>query len=235
MRYREIIHEADDPANFWTKPDKLAWWMQYASRMRFKSPQEAQEWMLGRLEYSDRQSHVGLFGGPNGTAVNQAIARQTPTFKTSEGYKIGARPKLSRARVDKLGSPTPEGSAPNVDWTAQDLPDTVRRVSKESILKDYVPVADRTKVTVYAAYVPNGDVPDEQLAEENPDENDEDGGSYDWDEMQRDATFPPLKLQVDRRGKVTIIDGNHRTRFWRETGFDCFPAWVIDYRPVKRG
>jgi hypothetical protein len=60
--------------------------------------------------------------------------------------------------------------------------------------------------------------------------------NYDWSEMQSQRSDPPpIKLMVRRNGKIVIVDGNHRINFWREGGYEYFPAWVIDYRQWATG
>lgn len=220
--------EAKSPEAYWT-PDTIAWWQKPSQT--FKSPQEARAWMFRYLEHSDRQPHAHLFGGVNGPNANQIITDHMPLYRDRRGFHIGNKPKISRARMPMIGTEQPEGSAPDVAWYDQDLQDSGRHVSPASIARDYVREADRQRVTVYPAYVPRGDIPDEICAEEECD--DEDGGSYDWDQFRFRGSPPPIKLLVKRDGTIEIVDGNHRLRWWREQGYDDIPAWVIDYRPVK--
>jgi hypothetical protein len=233
-----MLCEADNPATYWTLKN-IEYWTRFTNSLIFKTPQEARDWLFRRLEHGDRQSHASLFG-INGTEVNRAIADQAPVFRgknddprgsPSSGYKIGGKPRISTKRVPRLGMVDPEGSAPSVDWSSPDLQDTSSRVTEQTILRDYVAEKDRAKVTIYAAYVPASDVPNARLVELE-DEEDDDGGGYDWSEFSPRGVFPPLKLKVERDGKVIILDGNHRTHYWGEVGFDYYPAWVIDYRRV---
>lgn len=142
---------------------------------------------------------------------------------------------------------------PSVSWTERDLQDTGTRVTPETILRDYGD--GDTEARVYQRWVPIEDMPTPILAEEENaaparsrfhqeplpgeeaedldadlDAGDDDSLSYDWSEYSAHNTFPPVKLDVDRNGKLSIIDGNHRTRFFEEAGFDYVPAWVIDHR-----
>ena len=175
-----------------------------------------------------------LFGA-NGTEKNRGIADTIPLFKAGRKIKVGMKPKVSRAKQPKIGTMEPEGTAPDVDWNHQDLQDSVRHVTSASIIRDYVPERERGRVTVYPAYVASEQVPHEVCAEEECDDDDEeDGGGYDWDEFSFHGTFPPAKLSVDRHGKIHIVDGNHRIRYWRsQRSYQSIPAWVIDYRRVK--
>jgi len=60
-------------------------------------------------------------------------------------------------------------------------------------------------------------------------------GGYGWDELQRRGSPPPLKIRIDKNGKVTLMDGNHRLAFWRDRGFSEVPVYAIDERPVTGG
>lgn len=118
---------------------------------------------------------------------------------------------------------------PNVDFGKQDLQDAApgARVTAETVLRAYMPRLDRARV--YSAYVPVEVMPEPQLAEQ--DEVDDDGCScgYPWEDFRiGHRPFPPVKLHRDRGGRLTILDGNHRTLFWAESGYTHIPAWVID-------
>lgn len=219
-------------AHLWWNSERTEWYSRYASAHEFKNEHECREWLFRHLEHQDKQSYASLFG-INGPDINHSIADNAPIFKSPEGFKIGRKAKPSRKLAKRLGTPGPTGSAPNVDYHAIDLQDANEPVSIESILCNYVPSRDRNKVTVYAAYVPRGLVPDAQLAEDM-DDDEEMHGAYDWSQFNARGTYPPLKLQVDRLGNVTIMDGNHRAYYWSQLGFECFPAWVVDYRLISK-
>lgn len=224
--------EADNPETFWQKPGSTEWWQ--ALLPRLNNEQAVRDWMFQRLERADREPHASLFGGPNGPEINRKIADVMPLYRTRQGIMIGNRPKVSRARQPMIGTESPEGSAPEVDWHHQDLQDRSRYVTSETIKRDYVVEKDRNRVTVYSAYVPSSDIPDEICAEEHCDDDDDDGGGgYDWEQFRFRGAFPPAKLEVKRSGEIVIVDGNHRIRWWRQNDYDDIPAWVIDYRRVK--
>lgn len=120
-----------------------------------------------------------------------------------------------------------EGDAPDVNWYDRDLQDS-GKVTRESILATYGNPKAKTVPVVYQRYIDLNDL-DEKLVEEE-DADDVDPAGYDWSEFDRRGTFPPIKVDVGADSKPNIIDGNHRVRFWRETGFEYAPAWVLDYR-----
>lgn len=143
------------------------------------------------------------------------------------------RPVTGRAAppVEPIGLATEDlpyrARTPNVGWERQDLQDTARRVTAESVRKDYGKPGD----AVYTAWIPIEDMPSPELAEEHPDvAGEEDAPTYDWSEFDKRATFPPAKVRITPEGKYEIMDGNHRTQFWEQAGFDHVPAWVIDER-----
>jgi hypothetical protein len=156
---------------------------------------------------------------------------------------VDAPMNLVRQRLqppkERLGTENQEGRAPAVDWYAQDLQDS-GRVTEASLLRDY---NEGKPALVYQSYIDVNDIPDPVLAEEEDrkrggDEEDDEGSGYDWEELRMSGnrrSTPPIKVRVTPRGKVEILDGNHRLRFWQEQGYDSYPAWVIDQRKGKLG
>ena len=43
-------------------------------------------------------------------------------------------------------------------------------------------------------------------------------------------TAPPIKVRVNPKGEMEIMDGNHRAKLWEEANMTHAPAWVIDER-----
>lgn len=145
-------------------------------------------------------------------------------------------------------------SYPAVDFEKQDLQDSVKRVTAKSVKLDY---GNRLSV-VYPAMVPVDLVPSPRLAEEEnktdcdscegtgvvavEDDDTEEcyfcHGSgelsleYDWSELQMSGrkSIPPAKLKVDKNGKISILDGNHRITYWMANDMELIPAWVVDQR-----
>jgi hypothetical protein len=164
--------------------------------------------------------------------------------KKPKGKKTPTKPMPS-AVADDDGDDEPEGlprigekpdryggaKVPDVDFDSRDLQDSGKRVTEATILKDYGP--KNGKAVVYQATVPMSDIPSPILAEEQDDEY-ADGEGYDWSEYTGRSTFPPVKLGVSPEGKIHIIDGNHRLKWWEDNNYTHAPAWVIDERPGVR-
>src|SRR3989442_9795695 len=43
-------------------------------------------------------------------------------------------------------------------------------------------------------------------------------------------TAPPIKVRVNPKGEMEIMDGNHRAQLWEDANMTHAPAWVIDER-----
>jgi hypothetical protein len=199
-------------------------WTDYAKNMSFDTEQEARDWTFRKKQQSDEQ--YGYLFGKAGPEKNRAFADSLHIRKEGKKFKIGAKVKEPVSK-ERLGAEEPEGNSPAVDWSGQDLQDSGKSVDEESILKDY---GSGKPGKVYRAYV-DPSILEPKLAEE--DDEDEDSATYDWDELDRSrgrAPVPPAKILVRANGKVEIIDGNHRIKYWQNHGFDSIPAWVIDRR-----
>jgi len=113
---------------------------------------------------------------------------------------------------------------PPVDLSLQDLQDSSRRVTAATVRRDYAP--RRGCYRVYPAYVYFEDLPAPRLVEEEGSWDDDWGGGYDWSEIARGGTYPPVKILV-RGGRVEILDGNHRLTAWAESGYNAALMWVV--------
>jgi hypothetical protein len=124
----------------------------------------------------------------------------------------------------------PRGSkTPDVDWNEQDLQDSAKAVSEQTIAKDYGPKRKGAKFSVYKAHIPMEDLPSAKIVEE---EDPEFEGS-DWRENYQGllrSTTPPIKVRVNPKGEMEILDGNHRAQLWSDANMTHAPAWVIDER-----
>jgi ParB-like nuclease family protein len=110
----------------------------------------------------------------------------------------------------------------DVDFDKPDLQDTAKRVTADSIRKDYVREKDRNKVSVYKSYIPMEDLPTPKFvskAEANFERQD-----------YQPRVGSPIKVDIHPNGSVNILDGNHRVTVWDEQGQQYAPAWVIDHR-----
>src|SRR5207245_8622258 len=59
----------------------------------------------------------------------------------------------------------------------------------------------------------------------NPEEAEFDRGEY-----AAPRVGVPIKVRVTPKGKLEILDGNHRAQVWEEQGHEYAPAWVVDER-----
>lgn len=110
----------------------------------------------------------------------------------------------------------------DVDFDHPDLQDTEKRVTAESIKKDYVRAKDRKKVSVYQSYIPMEDLPTPKFVDEQEE-------SFDREDY-RPNVGSPIKVDIHKNGSVNILDGNHRVQVWGDNEMEYAPAWVIDHR-----
>jgi hypothetical protein len=140
------------------------------------------------------------------------------------------KPQVKHEPVGIHGDDVPRGSnVPDVDWQEQDLQDTAKNVTPESIAKDYGPKRKNAKFSVYQSHIPMEDLPSAKIAEEE----DAEFSDYDWRENYQGLTHgitPPIKVRVTPKGVMEILDGNHRARLWEDAGMTHAPAWVMDER-----
>jgi hypothetical protein len=160
----------------------------------------------------------------------------TGDLPASEGASAAERktPRLKEGR--RLGAEEPNGTAPDVDWSSQDLQDNARTITAESIRQTYANSGDRMEPVVYQSYVALNAL-EETLSEEEEEAEElsplwiEDAGS-----RPSRSVWTPIKIAVHGDAgnvRVEILDGNHRVKFWRDhLDFDEAPAWVLDYRSV---
>jgi hypothetical protein len=222
--------EAEKTAEAPLLSDKeLEGWSKYLQHRGFGSEPELRDWFHRRLEDDDKQ-YGGFLHRTRGPEKNRAIADWVPIYRERREYKLGRKPKAEPVSRERLGSATPEGDYPSVDFYRRDLQDS-GPVTEESILRDYN-YPKKRRAIVYKAYVPLESVPSPVLAEEEEElEDEEDRATYPWEDFGIGRRpFPPAKLLVQPDGKVVISDGNHRIRHWADSGHDTIPAWVIDQR-----
>lgn len=121
----------------------------------------------------------------------------------------------------------------NVDFSARDLQDSEKKVTPETILKDYAPdlgekgYARDKNFSVYKSYIPMEDLPSAKFGE--PEEG-FDPSEFDREEYRSPRIGVPIKVVVHANGSLGILDGNHRAQVWEEQGQQYAPAWVIDRR-----
>src|SRR6266436_5086981 len=117
----------------------------------------------------------------------------------------------------------------DVDFSAQDLQDTAKKVTPETIRKDYA--GGKKDVSVYQAHIrmenlPSAKFPERELGEEGMGDPEE----FDRSDYSRPRTGVPIKVAVNKDGSMEILDGNHRAKVWEEQNHEYAPAWVVDRR-----
>lgn len=113
-----------------------------------------------------------------------------------------------------------------VDWDAPDLYGgswDENRVRHELGIKGDHPV-------IYRSFIELSDL-NEVLAEEE----EGDPEAYDWTEFQTGRSSPPpiVVVRQAKDNKLVVMDGNHRTRFAKERGFEYIGGWVYDEALTK--
>lgn len=204
----------------------VEYWSRQADGREFKTEKEARDWLFERLEYGDKQPYVKDMGWFHGPEKNRAKADSIPLYRENRKFRIGNKPPVSKERI---GAAQPDGKTPAVDWYAHDLQDS-GKVSEDSFLRDY---NEGKKALVYRAYVDPDEMPNPVLAEQEDAEDSDDEAGYDWDYLRMSGdrrSVPPMKIRVTPKGKVEILDGNHRLKLWQDRGYSSYPAWVIDQR-----
>ncbi len=117
----------------------------------------------------------------------------------------------------------------DVDFSAQDLQDSAKKVTPETIRKDYA--GGDKNVSVYQAHIPMEDLPSPKFPErEAGEEGMGDPEEFDRSDYSRPRTGVPIKVAVNKNGSMEILDGNHRAKVWEEQNHEYAPAWVIDRR-----
>ena len=126
--------------------------------------------------------------------------------------------------VHKIGlSPDEEYSEMPVNWNEPDIQCTGTWNIKT--VREFAGLP-KTFVAIYKSIIDVNEL-DPQLAEEDPEFNDE--GGYDWSEFRmRKRGFPPIVVRRVTSGKIVLMDGNHRTKWAQESGYNTISAWVVD-------
>jgi hypothetical protein len=193
---------------------EIANWRGYYSRRTWPDAETALREMREKAERENAKT--ASFFPPTDLSIFEELA-----FVKAPGGKV----KVSQrgANVGKRApvqiSEEPLGSAPDVAWDARDL---INSGTPESAMQNY----GRGKGRAYQGYIKESDLPKEKMA----------GGrqSYGWDELESGGAPPPATVRISPNGAVSIMDGNHRIRFWRDKGFEDIPVFVIDERGASK-
>lgn len=146
----------------------INYWSGYGANQRFKSEQEARDWVFYQLQRGDKE---WSFCGVSGEEKNRSTADAMPVYRDGRVFRLGNKPSVSKER---LGTKEPDGNYPRVDFYSADNQDS-GAVSDKSILRDYNGGAP---ACVYQSYVPVNEIPEPILAEESGDlPEDERGGT----------------------------------------------------------
>lgn len=181
---------------------------------------------------ADAQSHIKrcirednerypMFGPTDESIVDQLELTRAAGGKVKiKANRAIPLPKLA----NPIGQDGPQGSVPNVSWHARDNCDDG---TPASVMGEY---GRNGKGRIYQAWIDLCDLP-------SPTGEDITDGRLDGDsgarfELSIRGGPPPVKVRVTARGKLEILDGNHRLAWWAEQGFDTVPAYVIDERPA---
>jgi hypothetical protein len=165
----------------------------------------------------------------------KAETKSALDFSSIPGHTVvsPAKTKPAPKTVEPAGiheDDVPRGAkTPDVDWSDQDLQDSAKTVTAETIAKDYGPKRKGAKFSVYKSHIPMEDLPSAKIAEEE----DAEFQDSDWRENYQgliQSTTPPIKVRVNPKGDMEILDGNHRAQLWSEADMTHAPAWVIDER-----
>jgi hypothetical protein len=106
------------------------------------------------------------------------------------------------------------------DWDRDDI--QMCSVWNENTVRKFLGLP--RDAVVYKALIPLGDLRERLVEEEDPE-----GGTYDWSELNSRRTNPPPIVVIRKKDKtLSIADGNHRVRYWTERGYHDAMAWVYD-------
>lgn len=155
--------------------------------------------------------------------VNTPPPKEPPTGKPSLPEDEEPKHEPVGLHVDDLPR---RARYQDVDFSAQDLQDSGKKVTAETIRKDYA--GGDKNASIYQAHIPMEDLPSPQFVKD--DEFDESNfDREDYRQAPRSGGVP-IKVEVDKDGKMTIMDGNHRAKVWEEQDHEYAPAWVVDRR-----
>lgn len=91
MRLYEFFNNLTEDDNQYTiSKQDLDHYSRYYSKLNFKTPEEARDYIFRNLEHSDRQSFSQVTG-INGPEKNRWIADNIPLYQSGKSWKIGKR------------------------------------------------------------------------------------------------------------------------------------------------
>jgi ribosomal protein S6 len=180
--------------------DRERSFMDYMGGRKFKDQDDARRQLAYHIE--KRNTAKGLFDdSPPPEQFAPDFLDRIPLVSHGKGVKIGAAGKTPTTREAVTPSPDPIGRAPDVSWGKPDLNDYTKGENFDQV------------------YIPVSQIPKPKLA----------GGEtgYDWRELQRGGSPPPVTLKQNKNGSLSIVDGNHRLHFFLQQDYDSIPVKLI--------
>lgn len=183
-------------------------------------------WPHPVLKHGD---HIGQRGTP-GRGGSQPGFRHSKTKKPlwalsrEEFESLAWKGKRGLNRVGISEDDLPRrAKIPDVNFSVQDMQDSEKNVSENSVRRDYAGGVD--DVDIYEAFIPIEDLPSPKVE-----------GGDNFEEFQGSRrVFPPIKVKRKLRNNTPeILDGNHRLVIWELQEMQYIPAWVVDERGHRR-
>lgn len=147
-------------------------------------------------------------------------------FTRAKGGNVKVKLPAEKRLQPNWSDERPEGSTPDVDWYSRDNQDDG---TPAGIKAEF----GRGKGNLYQAWIPPNEIPNPRGDDIAAGRLNDDSGARDELSVRHRDGPPPLKVRIGPKGKVELLDGNHRLAYWKEQGYDAVPAWVIDERPQR--
>ena len=156
--------------------------------------------------------------------------------RDERGRWAGAGDVVESGRIGRSGDAITPGEAPKVNWEAHDLEESQPSIDEAAVRVNYLGRdpggSDEMEPVIYGTNIPLAKLHEELNEEDFPES---DRPVFDWTELRSPGDPPPIKVFVrdgsrPDKPQIVILDGNHRVRHWKESGYKYAPAWVLDYR-----
>lgn len=113
-----------------------------------------------------------------------------------------------------------DAKAPKVDWNREQAQNWITNNPDDWKKSGW----GSGRPVIYRAYVTDEDMPRVRTEMDQ-------GREYDWKAFKKTGVYPPIVIVRHANGVASKLeDGHHRMTYWREKGFDHFPAWIVDFR-----
>lgn len=108
-----------------------------------------------------------------------------------------------------------------VNWNGKDL--AMLKAWNKDVVREFLGLP--SDAVIYTTLADVNDL--NPILAEN--ESAADNDNYDWSELQRRRSSPPpIVITRKKDGSVVINDGNHRAKFWIDSGKQYIPSWCYD-------